>query len=396
MRISDWSSDVCSSGLFGGASIKVENALFDAEASGLAIISDLFGDDRYFADSDGFWKQQNVVIEERREAYLDEGWSDVVIVAPGEYFPRYEFVRAPKRKGGRVYIDVAANGEVAFYEGYVTSKEAKRIERGEKIDTGPKVPRPEVTGTMQTYIDLHRHAAVRTALTCHPKVALRLMVAHAIAGSWLWKIKPEPQTCRNDAVKESVETCRAETEFDEKRRAALALLGFDPERETVVRECVYGDDRASLVPLFLRLLDLPDRAVMDVIMIVIGETLESGSAAVEAVGGEIGVDMSTYWQADDAFFECLRDKEILTRIVAEVAGEGIAEANGKEPGKVLKRIVRDHLGGANGRAKVENWVPKWMAFPPAAYTERGGVGRSEGRGVGKEGVSSCEAGWTRD
>src|SRR3546814_4851035 len=88
---------------------------------------------------------------------------------------------------------------------------------------------------MHTYIDLHRHAAVRTALTCHPKVALRLMVAHAIAGSWLWKIKPEPQTCRNDAVKESVETCRAETEFDEKRRAALALLGFDPERETVVR-----------------------------------------------------------------------------------------------------------------------------------------------------------------
>src|SRR3546814_14434660 len=52
----------------------------------------------------------------------------------------------------------------------------------------------------------------------------------------------------------------------------------------------------------------------------------------------------------------------------------IAEANGKEPGKVLKRIVRDHLGGANGRAKVENWVPKWMAFPPSAYTERGGVG----------------------
>src|SRR3546814_1731817 len=119
---------------------------------------------------------------------------------------------------------------------------------------------------------------------------------------------------------------------------------------------------------------LPDRAVMDVIMIMIGETLESGSADVEAVGGEIGVDMSTYWQADDAFFECLRDKEILTRIVAEVAGEGIAEANGKEPGKVLKRIVRDHLGGANGRAKVENWVPKWMAFSPSAYTERGGVG----------------------
>lgn len=364
-QLKDW--------LFGGASIKVENALFDLDASGLAIIADLFGEDRFFADSDAFWKAQNAVIDERRDTYLDEGWADVVIVPAGEYFHRYEFVKAAKRKGGRVYIDVSASGEVAFHEGYVTSNEAKRLERGEKIDT-PKVPRPEVTSTMATYVDLHRHAATRAALTRHPKVALRLMVAHVIAGSWLWKIRPEPQTCRNDAVTESVETCRAEAEFDEKRRSVLALLGFDPERPTVVRECMFGDDHARLVPLFLRLLDLPDRAVMDVIMIVMGETLESGSAAVEAVGGEIGVDMACYWQADDAFFECLRDKEVLTRIVAEVAGEPVATANASEKGATLKRIVRDHLDGANGREKRENWVPKWMAFPPAAYTDRGGVG----------------------
>src|SRR3546814_8677198 len=85
-----------------------------------------------------------------------------------------------RSKGGRVYIDVCDNGEVRTHEGYVTSKEAKRLERGEAIDTGPKVPRPEVSSTMQTYIDLHRHAAARAALTRHPKVALRLMVAHAI------------------------------------------------------------------------------------------------------------------------------------------------------------------------------------------------------------------------
>src|SRR3546814_8394064 len=78
----------------------------------------------------------------------------------------------------------------------VTAKEAKRLESGEAIDTGPKVPRPEISGTMQTYIDLHRHAAVREALTGHPKVALRLMVAHAIVGSYLSRVKPEPQTCR--------------------------------------------------------------------------------------------------------------------------------------------------------------------------------------------------------
>src|SRR3546814_16635383 len=84
--------------------------------------------------------------------------------------------------------------------------------------------------------------------------------------------------------------------------------------------------------------------------------------------------MARFWQADDAFFECLRDKEVLTRIAADVAGEEVVTANAKEPGKVLKRIVRDHLDGANGRPKVEAWVPKWMAFPPSAYTARGGVG----------------------
>jgi ParB family chromosome partitioning protein len=65
-------------------------------------------------------------------------------------------------------------------------------------------------------------------------------------------------------------------------------------------------------------------------------------------------------------------------MVAEVAGETVAAANAKEKGKTLKRIVTDHLEGAGGRLRVERWVPRWVAFPPAAYTERGGVGTVRG------------------
>jgi ParB family chromosome partitioning protein len=357
--------------LFGGQEISTDKALFDLNGYKGQIIGDLFGKEQFFADSEAFWTAQNAVIEARKEAYLEAGWPDVVIVQPGEYFHSYEYSKAPKRKGGRVYIDVRSSGEVTFHEGYVTGKEARRLERGEAIHAGPKLARPEVTSTMQTYIDLHRHAAVRAALTRHPKVALRLMVAHAIVGSHLWSVKPEPQTARSDEVRESVETCRGETDFDKKRRAVLDLLNFSPEEPTVTGG--NGDD-FGLVGVFLALLPLSDHAVMEVIAVVIGETLASGGAAVEAVGGEIGIDMARYWQADDAFFEALRDKEVLTRIVAEVAGETVAAANAKEKGKTLKRIVADHLAGENGRAKVDNWVPRWMAFPPSAYTERGGVG----------------------
>ncbi|TPG20992.1 chromosome partitioning protein ParB [Sphingomonas koreensis] len=357
--------------LFGGQSIKAAHALFDVEESGVQTIADLFGDDRYFIDADAFWTAQNTAIEAKRNAYIEDGWSDAVIVPPSDHFQSWEYEKAGKRKGGRVYIAVRSSGEVTIHEGYVTRKEARRIEKGEAPDTGQKPARPEVTSTMQTYIDLHRHAAVRAALTGHPKVALRLMVAHVIVGSHLFRVTPEPQTTRNDEVRESVETSRGETEFDEKRRAVLALLGFSGEEPTVTGG--NGDDY-GLAGVFLRLLELPDRAVMDVIAVVIGEALASGSAAVEAVGSEIGVDMAQWWQADAVFFELIRDKEVLGRIVAEVAGETVASANRQEKAKTLKKIVRDHLDGADGRTKVERWVPKWMAFPPAAYTARGGVG----------------------
>ncbi|TPG18767.1 chromosome partitioning protein ParB [Sphingomonas koreensis] len=357
--------------LFGGGPIPVRHALFDVEASGVQTITDLFGEERWFADASAFWAAQNDAIEARRAAYLDAGWPDAIVIPLSERFHSWEYEKAGKRKGGRVYIEVRASGEVTVHEGYLSAKEAARAARSDSGAAGDKPKRPELTSTMQTYVDLHRHAAVRAALTGYPGVALRLMVAHAVTGSRLWRVQPEPQSARNDAVRESVENSRGEADFDERRRAVLAVLDFAPDEPTVTGG--NGDDY-GLVGLFRRLLDLPDAVVMEVIAIVMGETLASGSAAVEAVGLQIGIDMASYWQADDAFFALLRDKQVLTRIVAEIAGESVAAANAGEKTKTMKQIVRDHLDGVSGREKREHWVPKWMAFPPSAYTGRGGVG----------------------
>lgn len=357
--------------LMGGQSIRLEHALFDAEASGLAIVADLFGEERYFADAERFWAAQDAAIATRRAAYLGEGWSDVVVVPRDEYFQSWEHCKAPKRKGGRVYLDVRDTGEVVVHEGYVTAKEAQRLDKGEALEPSVKPVRPEVSGPLQGYIDLHRHAACRAALTGHPGVALRLMVAHAITGSPLWHVRLEPQSARSDAVRESVECSKGEADFDEKRRAVLAVLGFSPEEPTVTGGV--GDGH-GLVGVFLRLMVLTDDDLGPVIAVVMGETLALANAVIEAVGHEVSIDMATYWQADDAFFELLRDRDVLSAIVADIAGEDVAAANAKEKGKVLKQIAHDHLEGTNGRRKTEAWVPRWMAFPPSAYTARGGVG----------------------
>lgn len=105
-----------------------------------------------------------------------------------------------------------------------------------------------------------------------------------------------------------------------------------------------------------------------------GETLEAGSPLIEMLGPLLGAHMAKVWHADDVLFDLIRDREMIGCVLAEVAGEPVARANEGATRKVKRGIVRDCLTGENGRAKIEGWIPKWMAFPPAAYTERGGVG----------------------
>jgi ParB family chromosome partitioning protein len=182
-------------------------------------------------------------------------------------------------------------------------------------------------------------------------------------------VSPEPQASRNDAVRESVESCPAEALFDARRRAVLAVLGFASDEPTVTGG---NGHEGGVAALFLRLVDLPDAVVLEILTIVMGETLASGSAVVAALGVHLGVNMADWWEADAAFFDLIRDREALLRIVAEVAGETVAAANSAEKTKVLKRIIRDHLDGAEGRRKVERWVPRWLGFPASAYASRGG------------------------
>ena len=347
--------------LFGGASIPVGAALFDLSSYSGEIVGDLFGEERWFGNASDFWTAQNEVIESRVQAYREGGWSDVIVLPQGEVFHSWTYERTPKRNGGKVYVTVSHRGEVSFHEGYVSRAEIRRQEKASE----PKPQRPEISAPLRNYIDLHRHAAMRVKLLDSPGVALRAMVATAICGSPLWTVQIEPQRAHNEQIAESIETCSSEAIFDKTRRAVLALLGFDAEAPTVVR----GQD-GDAASLFQRLLTLSDDRLLDVIAIVMGETLDAGGAMVEPLGQHLGLDMADVWQADDALLDHVRDREVLDAMVAEVAGDTAAKANASATAKVKRRIIRDCLTGANGRSKVERWVPRWMRFPAGSYREQ--------------------------
>jgi ParB family chromosome partitioning protein len=353
--------------LFGGDTIPAKAAIFDLSTYERELVTDLFDEDSYFASAEAFWAAQNDAIEAKAQAYRRAGWADVIVLQPGCYFNSWEYERRPRKKGGKVFIAVGHRGDVTIHEGYISLREARRQD---SCEAGEKPKRPELTAPMQNYIDLHRHAVVRSKVAAKPMLALRVVLAQAIMGSALWNVRIEPQRALNDGIAESVESCPSEAVFDVQRRSVLASLGFDAEAPTVTKGY---DGECGISGLFVRLLALSDEAVLDALGIVMAETLEAGTPLIETLGRHLQIDMADAYSVDGALLDLIKDREVLDAMLAEVAGQQVATANAKATGKVKRRITADCLAGTDGRAKVEGFVPRWMTFPPSAYTTRGGV-----------------------
>lgn len=150
--------------LFDGDEIPTENALFDLKTYKGVITSDLFGKDSYFADSKLFWEHQSTAIAEIKAELEDEGWNEVILLDVGDRWARYEHEKVTCENGGKVYLEVFSSGEVKIHAGFLPEKEAKRLALAKAGEDAPKTERPELTQSMQNYLDLHRHAAVRAEL----------------------------------------------------------------------------------------------------------------------------------------------------------------------------------------------------------------------------------------
>ena len=346
--------------LFGGASISTNVALFLlAEYTG-QIVNDLFGDESYFADAETFWQAQSAAIEAKAKTYREAGWNEVIVLDIGAYFSTWDHQKAPKKKGGKVYVECAHSGHVKFYEGYLSAKEAKKAARADaKKDEGSgeaetsKSAKPQMTQTMENYLELHRHAIVRLALLRDPACAFRLMVAHALAPTGNWNVKSDPQRSRSAEIGASIAGSQAQAKIDAERNAVETLLGTSLERDTV--------------GVFAHLLTLTDAEVTRIATFVMADTLAMGDTPVEAAGTFLKVNAAEVWQPDDLFFELTRERPTVNAMLAEVAGKSVAKNNKDEKVKVQKKIIRDCLAGENFRSKVEGWLPGWMQFPFNPY-----------------------------
>ena len=369
------SDDYCPTGnqlkawLTGGGVITTDKALFDVNEYSGTILTDLFGEHGQFADTEHFWESQNAAIAEAVEAYKADGWKEVILGERGHYFPRYNHVLHPKDQGGRVYCEIRDSGEVTFYEGYITDAEAQKIRRalsngeaeGAKATTTGK---PEMSGPMADYMNLHRHSIARAELIKRPDLALRLSVAHMICGARNWKIDGKSPRSRKPETQASVEASRAEGLLAEERQAVCDLLGLTGDHPQIYHRH-YSPH--NLCEIFARLISLKDADVLRVQAFCLCETLAVDSPEVEAIGLLTKPDFSDYWSPDDAFFDILRDKPTINAMVKEIAGKSCADGAVTDTAKLQKQIIKNRMAGHGVEDASPDWLPRWAAFPAKPY-----------------------------
>jgi len=351
--------------LFGGAAIRTKFALFDLAPFTTKITGDLFSEDSYFTGAEAFWEAQDAAIAERRDQYLAAKWSEVVVLERGRQFPQWDFVKATKKDGGRVYIEPTHTGEVRFHEGFVTAREVREAEKKEnrakakeKGDKDKPV-RPALTQALRSYLDLHRHAVVRLAIIARPADALRLMVAHAVAASGNWRVSPDHAGALADAISESLAKSAAQAAFTAEAKEVRSLLAT-PLKGTGNGASVSGracSDDETTFKVFRHLLTLKDKEVARIAALVMAETLASGSAVTDGFGEHAGVDTRQHWTPDPVFFELLRDRASTSAMLAELAGK-------KDADRLVSAKLKDIKSALQtAAAKSKDWCPGWMRFP---------------------------------
>jgi len=138
-------------------------------------------------------------------------------------------------------------------------------------------------------------------------------------------------------------------------RKLLAPAFKDVEDREPVSGCGHNDADLTLA-VFQRLLKLKDHEVGRIGAFVMAETLASGSAVTDAFGIHAKVEARAHWTPDAAFFDLLRDCPTVNAMLAEVAGQKVAD-------KHVPATERPKGRAGDCRRQQRGLVPRLDALP---------------------------------
>ena len=96
--------------------------------------------------------------------------------------------------------------------------------------------------------------------------------------------------------------------------------------------------------MFARLLDMTDAQVLQVLAVVMAETLAAGTDLIDTLGQRLGVDCLRHWQPDETFFALVKDREAVSGMLADVIGETAAASYLTDTGTKKKALIAQGAG----------------------------------------------------
>ena len=337
--------------------IKTEVALFDVDTVDVALVEDIFQDERFFADAEQFWVLQRSEIETIQKDYESRKW---VVEVLEHGYSSWQYSATTKKDGGKVLIFVGSDGSVEVQEGILSNTELRQRERaaqGEDDEIeAPKV-KPEVTKKLNEYLLGYLTQAAQSSVMENYELTQRVMLVMLLCTDGRFSTSYCDTQTRIATEITNGELAKTDKYIEAQKlsKAAFKKLGTKPDG--------YSRDFAKMFTKVMKL-DLVD--VQTALMVVTARAMTPHCEAVQAIHKHVKPDMTQFWNAESspAFVQVAQGKPLLFSVLESLSDAQTVQEHEKAKVVEIKETIQAKA------VEQSNWLPAYF------------TGGSYGNGVG--------------
>ena len=311
-------------------------AIFDLDLYKGPKIVDLFGeqDETWLRDGGQFWELQNEAINAQLAAFIKSGWECEQV----DNFQEWSYDKTKKADGGKILYTIRKKtGQVSFHKGYTHKKAAGKQQ---KAKAGTDEPKPEVSKTFIRYTDELRNAAVKRYMLDDCKAG---MVA-----TLLLLLK------QSDNIQFRVGSNGLSDELSDSLHSDSNLIVVCDDYLEMLTELNLQDGhlwQLDIETVGEQLINTKPATLRRWINTVVARNWDINEPTdSDAIGKAIGLSEVPIWEADDAFWNGIKNKQTLLKIADELD----ITASEKEPTKIIRKRLAEK--------RSDTWRPSWLKF----------------------------------
>jgi ParB family chromosome partitioning protein len=320
------------------------NAFFDIEQYKGPKIVDLFADEDEVWCTGGaeFIMLQNEAINAQIAKHLENDWK----VTKLDHWQSWAYDKTAKKDGGQVfYTRSDRTQEVNFYVGYkrqATSGTAPKAKA-----EGEKKEKPEISQAFADFMAETRHAAVQRHMLDDTRIGMIGAIVLLLKQADNIQFRSGGKNL-TDAYSDSLHSSDNKIVVRDDYDNMLEELG-------VLQRNTWDIDAKEMAE---KMLEYTPKTLQRWLVTLIAYKWECLGTDGDSLGDGLGLDTVNIWEADDAFWEGIKNKKTLLKIAEELD----ITCSDKEPTKIIRKRLAEK--------RPDTWRPKWLRFNSPLESEQ--------------------------